>query len=142
MSNCTRNLLSKALKGKGQCTTVKAGRRRQFQWKDTSIDESDPLGDTIELMKHSGNSIILDYINAEFGGVHLKNIEAQDSTKSVHQDISSIFTEASDVLKVLSDSGADGKITQEEGDKIRKEVDDFNRVVFGLLQAVEKGARG
>jgi len=142
MSICTRRKLNEALKGKGECKNIKAGKRLQYLWKDSGYDGADPLGDTIELIKHSGNNIILDHINAEFDGIHLKNIEAADSTKSVHQDIASIFSEASDVLKVLSDSGADGKIDQEEGDKIRKEVDELNRVIFGLLQQVEKGSRG
>ena len=141
MSIITRKVLRDALKGKGECETVKAGRRRQFQWKDTTVNESDPLGDTIELMKHSGNDVILNHINAEFNGVHIKNAEAADSTNTIFQDQASIFKEAADILRVLSDAGSDGKITQEEGEKIRKEVDEFNREVYGLLQAIEKGKR-
>jgi len=141
MSIITRNKLKEALKGSGECKTVKAGKRLQYLWRDSSYDGSDPLGDTIELMKHSGNTTILDFICAENGGVFVKNIEAEDSTKTLFQDTSIIFSEASDILRVLSDAGSDGKITQEEGDKIRKEVDEFNKVIFGLLQAVEKGKR-
>lgn len=141
MSIITRNKLNAALKGKGQCKTIKAGKRLQYLQKSSSYDGSDPLGDTIELMKHSKNNIILDYICAENGGIFVKNVEAQDSTKTIFQDTSTIFSEASDILRVLSDAGSDGKITQEEGEKIRKEVDEFNKVIFGLLSAVEKGKR-
>lgn len=141
MSAKTRAVLKEALWQKGPCDKIKAGSRRQSLYKDTTQDNSDPLGDTIELMKHSENDKILNYICAEFGGVFVKNAEAKASEKTVHQDIAMIFKESADILSVLSDSSKDGKITQEEGEKIRREVDEFNQVVFGLLQEVEKGRR-
>jgi len=141
MSIITRNKLKEALKGTGECKTIKAGKRMQYLWRDSAYQGSDPLGDTIELMKHSGNNIILDHFCAEFNGIFVPNVEADDSTKTLFQDTSNIFSEASDILRVLSDAGSDGKITQEEGEKIRKEVDEFNKVVFSLLNAVEKGKR-
>lgn len=141
MSIITRNKLKQALKGCGECKAIKAGKRMQYLWRDPKHQGSDPLGDTIALMKHSGNNVILDYICAESGGVFVPNVEAEDSTSTIFQDTSTIFSEASDILRVLSDAASDGKITQEEGEKIRKEVDEFNQVIFGLLNAVEKGKR-
>ena len=139
MSIISRKTLREALKGKGECTTVRAGKRRQFQWKDTTVDESDPLGDTIELMKHSGNDVILNHICTEFGGVFVKNIDVVDSNKNILQDQSSIICEMSDVIKTLTDCCADGKLSTKEIETLKREVDEFNREVLGLIQAAEKG---
>jgi len=125
MSIITRNKLNAALKGKGQCKTIKAGKRLQYLQKSSSYDGSDPLGDTIELMKHSGNNIILDYINAEFNGVHVKHIDATDSNLTIQQDQSAIICEVADVIKVLTDSCADGAISPNEVDRLTKEFDDL-----------------
>ena len=138
----TKQVLRDGLQGKGPCDKVKAGDRLQYLWKDPKdLKSSDPLHDTLALMRHSQNDLILNYICSEFNGVFLKNIEAEESKKTLFQDTSTIFSEAADILRVLSDAGSDGTITVEEGDKIRKEVDDFNRVIFGLLSAIEKGKR-
>jgi hypothetical protein len=138
----TKQVLRDGLQGKGPCDKVKAGDRLQYLWKDPKdLKSSDPLHDTLALMTHSQNDLILNYICSEFNGVFLKNIEAEESKKTLFQDTSTIFSEAADILRVLSDAGSDGTITVEEGDKIRKEVDDFNRVIFGLLSAIEKGKR-
>lgn len=141
MSIVTRNKLKEAMKGTGECKTVKAGKRMQYNWRDSSYKGSDPLGDTIELMKHSGNNIILDFICAENGGVFVKNVEADDSKKTLHQDQSSIICEVADVIKVLTDSCADGEISPKEIDKMTREFDELAQAFYGFIQSAEKGKR-
>jgi hypothetical protein len=138
----TKQLLRDALRGKGSCPEVKAGERLQYLWKDPSdIKSSDPLHDTLSLMRHSSNDLILNFICSEFEGVFLKNIDAKESHKTIFQDQANIICEVADVVKVLTDSCADGKMTMEEIESFEKEIDDLNRAAFGFIQAAKKGRR-
>jgi hypothetical protein len=138
----TKQVLRDGLQGKGPCDKVKAGDRLQYLWKDPKdLKSSDPLHDTLALMHHSQNDLILNFICSEFDGVFLKNIEAEESTKTIFQDQADIICEVADVVKVLTDSCADGKMTMEEIAKFEKEIDDLNRAAFGFIQAARKGKR-
>ncbi len=139
MSIITRNKLKEALKGSGECKTIKAGKRMQYLWRDSSHKGSDPLGDTIELNRHADNNIILDHFCAEFDGVFIKNVDSNTSKKSIFQEQSDILSECSDVIRVLTDACSDGKITTKEIDTLKVEVDEFVRRFYSFTKAVESG---
>tara|TARA_R110002167_G_scaffold256475_2_gene462862 strand:+ start:2982 stop:3413 length:432 start_codon:yes stop_codon:yes gene_type:complete len=133
--------LREGLRGKGYCEGLGIGPRMYHLWQDNKYVGNDPLGNTLTLMKHSGNDIILDHICSSFNGIFVKNIEAEESKLNIFQDQSKIISEAADVIQVLTAGCSDGKMSREEIDTFKKEVDDFNKVAFGFINAAEKGRR-
>lgn len=138
MSNVTRNVNRAALKNLGPCPTVRAGSRRQSQWKGTE-DESDPTGDVIELIKYSGNSIIIDHICDEAGGYFVKY---EDSTKKSNNAINSMgemLKEITDVFAVCGETLKDGKISSEEIVKVKKECQEAMQGMVSFMECIESG---
>lgn len=93
-------------------------------------------------MDHSQNNIVLDYLCSINGGVFVKSVEADDSQLTIQQDQSAIICEMADVIKVLTDSCADGDISTKEVEHLTKEFDELAKVFYGFIQSAEKGRRG
>jgi len=131
--------LKEGLKGMGPCDKVKAGDRRYYQWQDTRDESSDPLSDTIALMDHSDNNIILDHICESQGGVFVKYEDPGSSTGNLHQDASEMLAELTDVYVVMSKSMKDGKIDMQEAAEIRKEAKEAMQKIEIMLDNVQRG---
>ena len=134
-----KQVLRVALKGKGACDKIKAGERLQYNWRQSDIEGSDPLTNIIELMNHSDNDTILDFICDSQGGVFLKNEEPGDSTGNLHQDAAGLLSELTDCYCVLSESMKDGKIDMHEAAAIRKEIKEAMQQGEAMLENIEKG---
>jgi len=139
MSNVNKAVLRDALKGVSVPDSLKMGSRRWYQMKDTKDPNDDFLTQTIEAMKASGNSIILDHICEEMGGCFVKYEEAGKSTGNMHKDASCLLSELTDVYTVMSESMKDGKIDMNEAAAIRKEAKEAMQQIEIMLDNVQKG---
>jgi len=137
--NIHKKVLKEGLKGKGPCPSVKAGDRRYYQWQDTKDVSSDPLSDTIALIKWSDNNIIINHLCEEVGGYFISSKAVVDNSKCLHSHIAKLFKEMVDVVSVVTESADDKIITLDETKRIKKEIQEF---VEAAEQFVEKGEKG
>lgn len=139
MSNTHKAILRAGLKGKGACPNVKAGERRQFQWRDTRDSSSDPLSDTIELIKHSENTIIVDHLCQEVGGYFIASKAMEDGSKCLHSNIAQLFEKLTGVVVTVTGAADDKIITNQEIKMIKESLNEFMEVSEQLVEAAEKG---
>lgn len=140
MSNVNKRVLRDALKGVSVPSTLKMSQRRWYQMKDTRDTNDDFLTQTIEAIKASGNSIILDHICEEMGGCFTKYEEGGKKSKNVQLDLSNMLKEVSDVWTVCAKSlDDDGKIDTNEAIAIRKEAKEAMQAITSFLENLESG---
>jgi len=144
LSKLSKGILKEALKGKGECLTVKAGVRRQYQWKDPLNEDSDPLGDTVELIKHSQNknsknNIIIDFLCDESGGYFVPYEESTVSSRNAHAELGGMLKEITDVYVVCGEAMKDGKISTEESNSIKKECKEAMQRMVSFMECIESG---
>jgi hypothetical protein len=139
MSNINKAILRAALKGKGVCPNVKAGQRRQFQWRDTKDESSDPLSDIIELIKWSDNNIITDFLCNEVGGYYIEQASIEESNKCLHSQMGKLFSKMSGVVSTVTESAEDKIITTCEISHIKESLNDFMKAAQELIEDAEKG---
>lgn len=134
-----RNVLREGLDGAGFCENLGFGKRMYYAQYSNERGGYDVLEKIIKLIDHSNNDIIINHICQESGGVFVKSVEADDSKHTIYQCQSRVISELSDVIRVLTNSCADGKLTTKEIEEIKLEVDQFNREIYGVIQSAEKG---
>lgn len=138
--NNNKAILRDALKGVSVPSTLKMSDRRWYQMKDTKDPNDDFLTQTIEAMKASSNSIILDHICEEAGGCFVPYEEGGKKSRNVHMDLSNMLKEVSDVWTVCAKSlDDDGEIDINEAVSIRKEAKEAMAAITSFLDNLEAG---
>ena len=121
----------------GPCDKVKAGDRRYYQWQDTRDESSDPLSDTIALMDHSDNNIILDHICESQGGVFVKYEEGCETSRNVMTDTSKMLDKISKVWSTCAKSLEDGVIDDKEGAEIEAAAKEAMQIITSYIDNIK-----
>jgi len=102
-----------------------------------------PLPRISELNRAYRNDILIQWLARKCGGVFVR-IEEIHSPADLQKEVSLLTKEFSDVLKVHAEAIEDGKLTDEELEKIHKEAEELlikaAEVVFAVKKATAKDA--
>lgn len=114
-----------------------------YKWSEPA-DESgapNPLDRTAQLVKACRNTIALDWLCAQAGGVFVRNPARADKHVDVLVETQRILKEFSDVLSAVSQAWEDARVSDAEARAIRKEWDELKSVAESFVMTCEEHAK-
>ncbi len=103
-------------------------------------DKTDILQRFVDFSALCGNDIAIKWACEQLGGTYIPNIKVTpDRDVSASDCISRSLKEFADVMRVIGEAIADGSITQNEAEDIRKEWEEVKSLLEGFVFACELG---
>lgn len=100
-----------------------------------------PLDRVIELHKLTNDDCLIQWICNNAGGFFVKNIQVKgEHGKQLFECTQSILKEFSEMLTAITESNADGVVTKQEAEDIRKEWEDLKSVTESFIVSCENGS--
>jgi hypothetical protein len=99
-----------------------------------------PLDRVMELHQLTGNDNLIQWVCNRAGGFFVKNIQVEgEHGKQLFECTQSILKEFSEMLTAITESNADGVVTKQEAEDIRKEWEDLKSVTESFIVSCENG---
>jgi len=103
-------------------------------------DKNDILARFVDFANACGNDIPIAWACEELNGMFVRNPHIRATREQFENDcVSDALKEFSDVIKEIGSAMADGKITKDEAQGIRKEWEELKRLLEAFVLACEFG---
>ena len=103
-------------------------------------DKNDILNKFVDFVNACGNDIPIQWAAAELNGIFLKNPDIEAKKEEIRQRyVPEALQEFGNVIKEIGEAMADGKVTPEEAESIRREWDKLKILLETFVLACEFG---
>ncbi|HQF39901.1 MAG TPA: hypothetical protein PK322_12350 [Opitutaceae bacterium] len=113
-----------------------------YKWAEPPAEGSgaaNPLDRIDAIIKLTGDASLAQWVCERSGGFFIKNPEPKAHPYELIPATNNIVQEFADLLGVISTAVSDGKVTEEETERIRNRWEQLKSVTEGFVRAAEEG---